>query len=231
VKLRCVTVDDEPLAHDVLGTYIARLPHLTHAARCMDAMEALEWLHRGAVDLLFLDIDMPELDGLALLRVLPAPLPVVLTTAHAGHALESYEYGVVDYLLKPIAFERFVKAVNRAPQRRPDAVGAPERPEWQLLEEDGVIHRVALADIRYLQANGNYVSVVLAHRSLLVQDTLKNMLQRLPPERFVQVHRSYVVNLAHVTSIEADRVALVSGEVPLGQTYRRVFLQRFRGEK
>lgn len=221
MTLRCLLVDDEPLARRVLERYVRDAGFLELVGQAEDALGATRLLHEAPVDLLFLDICLPGLTGLELLRTLPDPPRVILTTAHLEFAVEAYEHGVVDYLVKPIRFERFLKAVHRA--RAPGGAGAAAH---LVLREDRDLHRVAVAEIRRLEAQGNYVKVRLGGRELLVTDTLARMEGRLAPHGFVRVHRSHVVNLAFVTRVSPEAVDVDGYAVPLGNGYRQDFLRR-----
>lgn len=232
--LRCLLVDDEPLAHTVLRAYLDRLPQLVRwAGSCYDGPEALHALLTTPVDVLFLDVDMPGLSGLELLRALPQPPAVVLTTAHAAHALTAYELGVVDYLLKPIEFERFVKTIGRlrpaiphpsALVASPTAGGSPDR---LFLKTEGGSERVRYTELLVLEGYGNFVKVHrLGARLLLTPTTLKELIDRLPAPQFLRVHKSYVVNLAQVEQVSGNYLQVGSHQIPIGHTYRQDVLRR-----
>ncbi|WP_019948863.1 LytR/AlgR family response regulator transcription factor [Hymenobacter aerophilus] len=234
-------VDDEPLAHDVLRTYVERVAHLRVAGHCYTAAEALSFLHRQPVDVVLLDIQMPEMSGLELLAALPHPPHVILTTAHAEFALEGYEFGVVDYLLKPVPFPRFLKAVGRLPTVPAPAVAAataaalpapPATAPAALLLRDGTsTHRVPLANIRWLEAYGNYVKVHTAAGRIVVTDTLRRLLaDELPAPDFLRVHKSYVVPLRQIERLEGNQPTVRGGQVlPLGAAFRQEFLRHWPG--
>lgn len=246
--LRCLLVDDEPLAHTVLRAYLDRVPGLAiWAGSCYGAVEALTLLRTTPVDVLFLDIDMPELSGLDLLRTLSQPLQVVLCTAHGTHALEAYDLGVIDYLLKPIRFERFVKTLTRlhapteaaslaVPTPTPLAAGpaVPATPDLPLgdslfIKTDIGTERVRFGELRYVEGYGNFVKCHAGQgRMLLTAETMKQMECQLPATQFVRVHKSYLVNLMHVQRLSGN-VLLVDGqEVPVGSTFRADVLRRLQ---
>ncbi|MCR5889799.1 LytTR family DNA-binding domain-containing protein [Hymenobacter sp. J193] len=235
--LRLLIVDDEPLAHEVLRTYIGRVAHLTVAGHCYTAAEALAFLHQHPVDAVLLDIQMPEMSGLELLQALPQRPPVILTTAHSEFALESYEHGVIDYLVKPVPFPRFLKAVGRLRPTTPAAAvnstpapgpaTAPEASAALLLRDGATTHRVPLADIQLLEAYGNYVKVHTAGGRLVVTDTLRRLLTELPEAEFVRVHKSYVVPLRRVERLESQQLTVAGQVLPLGAAFRQDFLRRW----
>lgn len=244
--LRCLLVDDEPLAHTVMRTYLDRLPALaTWAGSCYGAIEALTFLQTTPVDVLFLDVDMPELTGLELLRALPQPPAVVLCTAHAAHALDAFDLGVVDYLLKPIRFERFIKTINRlhagstagasaplpAAAPAPTIAPVPAEPATDsiFLKTDAGTERVRLADLRFVEGYGNFVKCHLASgRVLLTAETMKQMENQLASARFLRVHKSYLVNLASVDRLSGNVLRVGGAEVPVGSTYRQDVLRALK---
>jgi DNA-binding LytR/AlgR family response regulator len=237
VPLRCLLVDDEPLAHTVLRTYLDRVPGLaTWIGSCYGAVEALTLLRATPVDVLFLDVDMPELTGLELLRALPHPPQVVLCTAHATHALEAFELGVADYLLKPIRFERFIKTITRlhtaASDRDPTAAPpvAVPAPDSLFLKTDVGTERVRFTELRYVEGYGNFVKCHLATgRTLLTAETMKQMESELPAAQFVRVHKSYLVNLQFVERLSGNSLVVSGREVPVGSTFRAEVLRRLQG--
>ena len=242
--LRCLLVDDEPLAHTVLRTYLDRLPGLaTWAGSCYGAVEALTVLRATPVDVLFLDVDMPELTGVELLRALPQPPAVVLCTAHSTHALDAFELGVVDYLLKPIRFERFVKTITRlhaagssagqaAPSLLAPSPAAPPAPpsEYIFLKTDLGTERVRLAELLFVEGYGNFVKCHLASgRVLLTADTMKHLEAQLPPPDFLRSHKSYLVGVAHIERLSGNCLRVGARELPIGSTYRQDVLRRLHG--
>lgn len=233
--LRCLLVDDEPLAHTVLRSYLDRLPGLVSwAGSCYDGPEALRHLLATPVDVLFLDVDMPGLTGLELLRALPQAPAVVLTTAHAAHALAAYELGVVDYLLKPVQFERFVKTIGRlrstallSPGPAAEPAAEMPTPEGLFLKTEAGSERVRLAELLVLEGYGNFVKVhQLAGRFLLTPTTLKQLEARLPTADFLRVHKSYLVNMAHIERVSGNHLRVGPHDIPLGNTYRQEVLRR-----
>ncbi|MBO2011863.1 LytR/AlgR family response regulator transcription factor [Hymenobacter negativus] len=237
--LRCLLVDDEPLAHTVLRAYLDRLPGLaTWAGSCYGAVEALTFLRTTPVDVLFLDVDMPELTGLELLRALPQPPAVVLCTAHAAHALDAFDLGVVDYLLKPIRFERFIKTINRLQATVPTAAptaAAPAAPVQEpatdsiFLKTDAGTERVRFGELLFVEGYGNFVKCHLASgRVLLTAETMKQMESQLPAGQFLRTHKSYLVNLASVERLSGNVLLVGAREVPVGSTYRQEVLRHLR---
>ncbi len=238
MKLNCIIVDDEPLAQDVLDTYISRIEALHLAARCKNAFEAMNVLHKKKIDIMFLDIKMPTLSGLEMLKTIDNPPKVILTTAFSEFGAESYEYGVIDYLLKPIAFERFLKAVNKIliPARTSTPDEAPTEkstvPEVIFFKADKKIHKYFFADILYFQGSGNYVKVVVkTEKAILVLDKMSELMEKLPDDLFMRVHKSYIVNLNHIKQFHGNMIKISDDEIPLGHSYKEKFMKRLGAGK
>jgi DNA-binding LytR/AlgR family response regulator len=224
---KCIIVDDEPAAHYVLVNYISQNPLLELSHQCYNAIEALNVLRSNTVDLMFLDIDMPEISGLELLQTLKNIPRTILTTAYSEFALESYEYGVIDYLLKPIYYPRFVKSIERFlaldPVEKPDATDISIT-----LKVDGNVIELPTADILYAQSYGNYVKIFTTGKSHLASITTNQLESILPQDHFVRVHKSYIVAIGKIEQVERDNIIMNNEKIPVGITYRRN-LSRFLG--
>ena len=236
MTLRCLIADDEPLAHNLLENYIARLKTLSVVGHAYNAFEVLDFLGENHVDILFLDINMPDLSGLEMLKTLSNPPMVILTTAYSEHSLEAFDLGVMDYLLKPIRFERFLKAVNRiielkkpyppTPKGEYDetAVLTREKSEKQndfIFIKDGTTHyKIDFADLLYVQAYGNFAKIHTTKQNILVTVTMKHLEDELPEHLFTRVHKSYIVNIKKVSKIEGNTVFLGAVSIPIGAVYK-----------
>jgi len=227
MTLRCLIVDDEPPAHKILENYIERLSSLSLVGNCYNAIEALNFLHENQVDILFLDINMPELSGLDMLKTLQNPPIVILTTAYSEFALESYEFGVLDYLLKPIPFNRFLKTVNKIlaikQSTNPPIPVEKEEPNpkqnFFFVKADGIQHKIHFADVNYLESKGNFVQLHQDKNRLLASDTLSNMEKKLSEHGFLRVHRSYIINIQKVKSIQGNLIQIGKDNIPIGNSY------------
>lgn len=228
--IRCIIVDDEPLAHDLVITFCKRLPHLEVVAQCYDALEALEWLNSNKADLIFLDLNMPRLKGFEFLRTLQDPPKVIVTTAYKEHALEGYELAIEDYLVKPFSFERFLKAVNKAIRSTSsEAAKAEIRQEEQkqksasrfFVKGEKEYHQVSTDDILYVEAKGNYAVMVLNEEDILVHEKISDLEELLPRPDFLRIHRSFIVAADKITTIKGDTISIGNHEVPIGQTYSK----------
>ena len=224
--IRCLIVDDEPLAHQVLTQFIGQTPGLTLAGTCRNAMEAHEHLTGQPVDLLFRDIEMPLMNGLAFLRTLKHPPQTIITTAYREYAYEGYELDVLDYLLKPFSYERFVKATSRYQPPTPTAAPAEER--HLLLKDQGGLLRVPLGSIRYVEGCKDYVKVVTTTKTYLHHATMKEMADQLGPD-FGRTHRSFIVAAAHIQRLQPEQVLLADGTaLPIGNSYKPELLAWFK---
>lgn len=223
--IRYLIIDDEHIAHDIIKGYCDMLPNLVLQKNCYDAIEALEYLNKHKVDLIFLDLKMPKLKGFEFLKTLQSPPGVIVTTAYQEFALEGYELNVVDYLLKPFSFERFVKAVNKAigasaPSTVPKNVQLSHQSASIFLRSENKYIQVSIADILFLEAAGNFVKVITGKDTILVKDTFTVLLNSLPPEDFLQVHRSFAIAPKHIKSIEGNQISIGDHIVPVGKMYK-----------
>ncbi|MBO9635957.1 MAG: response regulator transcription factor [Chitinophagaceae bacterium] len=230
--IKCLICDDELIAHQILEAYILQTPGLVLVAKCRNALEAFAKLEKQSVDLIFLDIEMPLVNGINFLRTLNNPPKVIFTTAYADHALESYELNAVDYLLKPFSPERFAKAVEKARALIGTTVGNQEKAgdEGALVikEKDGLV-RVKHDQILYIEASKDYMKIVTAGRPYLVHITMKKLEESLPPEQFVRTHKSYMVALKAIRLLKPDELVLTNNAViPVSINYREAVTEKFK---
>lgn len=230
--IRCIAVDDEPLALDIIADYVAKIPELTLVASTTNAIEALTLVQNGAVDLVFLDVQMPELTGIQFVKIINGKCDVILTTAYPQYALDGYELNVVDYLLKPIAFDRFYRSVqkvlNAKTAKIPEAsVTLPgDAVDFFFVKTEHKIQRVDLDNIRYIEGLKDYISIYTAAERIVTLQNMKKMEEILPANRFVRVHRSYIVALDKIRSIERGRIFIGDTTIPVGDTYKDAFFKR-----
>lgn len=225
MALSCYIIDDEPPAIKVLEHYIRQSPQLQLLGSATDAVLGMQAIQEQKPQLIFLDINMPKLSGIGLLKALSHPPAVIFTTAYPEYALEGFELEAVDYLLKPFSFERFLKAVNKA-QRLAAAQEVPEEaPSFLLLQADRKLYRVPLEEILYLQAYGDYVKVH-ANKQLYVPKTTLNLLEEeLPANLFFRIHRSYIIALPKIQYIEGNFVVIRDEKIPVGRSFREGLLK------
>ncbi|WP_372752772.1 LytR/AlgR family response regulator transcription factor [Labilibaculum sp.] len=230
MKLKCLIVDDEPLAQRVLEKYISELPGLELKGKCSDAIEAMELLQEQDVDLIFLDINMPRLSGINFLKTYKNPPMVVITTAYTEYALESYELNVLDYLKKPFSFERFLQAVQKAEDRGKGPaelleLGKEER-DYIFVKANKKTININLDSILYVEALGDYVKIFTNDGHVVTYQSLKGIERLLPSQKFYRIHKSYIVSLSKIKSIEGNMVHLEKGTIPIGNNYKQSFFQR-----
>lgn len=228
--IRCLIVDDEPLARDVLCRYIESIPSLTLSGECGNAIEAMGFLQQQPVDLMFLDIHMPQIKGIDLVRILSYPPKVIFTTAHAEYALEGYDLDAVDFLLKPIQFERFLKAVGKAFQYvKPVATAAAVTPEvneetkkepYIYLRADRKMVKVLLQDILYVESMKDYVKVYTGNGTIITKQSITAMEAMLPEQSFVRTHRSFIASVDKIKSFTTELIEIEKTEIPIGKLYR-----------
>ena len=234
LKYNCLVVDDEPIARKIIVNYIEQMPILQLAGECINAWSAIDYLRTHAdVNIIFLDINMPNLTGLQLLKILQPQQPVIFTTAHTEFAVESYEYNAVDYLLKPFSFERFTKAVykaldaisnnNKVGSKAPD-----EKKDVFFIKSDGKNYPVFLDDILYCEAMKNYTMVVLKNDQKLMPLIALSKFEGLLSEAggdFIQVHRSFLISRKHITAVTPNNVIINKVEIPIGVQFKENFFK------
>ena len=216
MTINYIIVDDEPIAHDIIKGYCDTLPNLRLIQQCYDAIEAMECLRTKKVDLIFLDLNMPKLKGFEFLKTLQNPPKVIVTTAYQEHALEGYELNIVDYLLKPFSFERFVKAINKIGDKEESATTAPVKAKEDslFLRSNKKIVQIKTESILFVEAIGNYVKVVTRDKEIQVREKISHILKTLPENEFMQVHKSFVV------AKKGNRIFIQDFVIPIGKTYK-----------
>lgn len=217
--ISCIIIEDEPFAQEVLADYIKEVPQLSLKAIFNNAISAKEYLRDNNVDMLFLDINMPEISGITFFKSLLAPPKVIFTTAYSEYAVEGFELNAIDYLLKPFSFERFEKAIDKAFQIMDIA------PTDKLtINVDKKLHRISFDQIVLLESCGDYVKIHLETNTFLVHETLKGLIQRMP-SNFKKAHRSYVINMDRIETIEGNLVKLGKHKIPIGISYKEQLLK------
>lgn len=236
VIIRCVVVDDEPLAIEKLEAYIAKVPFLKLEKSFSNGLEALDFLKTNVVELLFLDVQMDEITGIQLLEIMKIRPQVILTTAYDQFALKGYELEVSDYLLKPISFNRFLQAVTRIHDRlsvkaSEKQSSLPKSTEENVQNESGFIfvkteyrmQRVVLNEIHYIEGMKDYLRIVTPAERVMTLTNFKNMLEMLPGSNFCRIHKSYVINVSKIQSIERGSVLVLNERIPIGDSFRSDF--------
>jgi DNA-binding LytR/AlgR family response regulator len=222
----CLIVDDEPLSRDVLRKYIAEVKDLDLVAECSNAAEASHQLNLNRVDIIFLDINMPGLSGVSFARSLRRSPLLIFTTAYPEYAVEGFELDATDYLVKPYSLERFLKAVNRAMERLQENLS--EEAEGKILvKADKKLYALMFSEILLIEGQGDYIRIRTLRENLMVHDTIKRFVARLPEESFMRIHKSYVINLEHIDYIEGNQVRIGEHSIPVSPVQREELLSRF----
>ncbi len=228
MKTKCLIIDDEPLARALMRRHIEKLENFEIVAECSDAMKALQVIHAHPVDLMFLDIQMPQITGLEFLRTLKNPPKTIITTAFREYALDGFELEVVDYLLKPVTFERFLKAVNKyyqAAQAETTAhtmgsfTGSSEG-SYIYVKENKKVIKVNVSDILYIEGLSEYIKIHTVKKRIITKASLTQMEEKLPSGSFMRIHKSFIVNIGHIESFTATTIDVPGKELPIGRNYK-----------
>ena len=238
-KINCLIIDDEELARNLVENYANRLPNLNVIGKCADPLEAMQILQEQNIDLLFLDIQMPNLTGIEFLKSIPNKPYVIFTTAYKEYALEGYELDVVDYLLKPFRFERFFQAVNKVsllkkkddvpipiPKPATDTSNTPDEKDYVLVKSDFKVFRIFHKDILYIESMKEYVAYHTANQRTLSLGSLKQLEQDLPSSSFIRIHKSYIANISKITALEGNMIHIQDKKLPIGASFKNTVLSK-----
>ena len=224
--IRCLVADDEPPAREILRRYIDDMPGLHLIKECSNAMQVLSFLQEEEIDIIFLDINMPQLKGNELLKILKNPPKIILTTAYVEYALEGYELDVVDYLLKPIQFERFVKAVHKAVQLNGNSFNQPivqndaKQESFVYFRADRKMVKVMLDSILYIESMKDYIKIVTSEGILITKQSMTSVEAMLPENDFIRTHRSFIVSLPKIKSFTHELIEIEKTQIPIGKLFR-----------
>ena len=226
----CLIVDDEPVARDIIISYCDNLPHLHVVAVCGSALEAKTFLQDNRVDIMFLDIHLPVLDGISLLNVLRNPPQVIFTTAYREFAADAFDLSACDYLVKPFSFDRFIVAVDKAIENlnsleKKVMINDANEGNYLFIKADGKIYKIEYDELLYAEAQGNYTKIVTERRLITPALTFTNLEKMLPATHFTRVHRSFIINRSKIDHIEGNRLFINKSEISIGSNYRESFLK------
>lgn len=228
--IRCLIVDDEQMAQQILEQYILQTQGLILVAKCRNAMEAFAKLEHYQIDLIFLDIEMPLVNGLTFLKTLSNPPQVIFSTAYAEYAIQGYELNVVDYLLKPFSFDRFLKAVAKVKQPEELIVKVPAIEDCLIIKEKGGFIKIPYQKIIYIQASKDYMKIVTSEQQYLAHLTMKNLEEQLPVLKFIRIHKSYIVSLEQIRMVKTDSVIIANNQpLPVSINYKENLMKLFLG--
>ncbi|HMH31560.1 MAG TPA: LytTR family DNA-binding domain-containing protein [Puia sp.] len=226
--IKCIIVEDEILAQQVIQRHLAKLPQLELVAVCNNALEAKSVLEKSDVDLIFLDLQLPGMNGLHFLRSFPDPPLVIITTAYAEYALESYEFNVIDYLLKPISYERFFKAISKILNGRLFTEPTPEKEHWgdhTFIKSGSKFFKINFSEIIYVQGMRDYLQIHGKEHKLVVHQTMNDFEKSLPAKQFIRVHKSYLVAVNHIKIIYGNSIEVGEVTIPIGNSYKNIVMQ------
>ena len=235
--MNCIAIDDEPRALDVIKNYASKVPFMTLKETFTNSLKALDYLQKNKIDLIFLDIEMPNLSGLDFLRTLGSQPLVIFTTAYTEFAIDSFEFNVVDYLLKPIDFNRFIKSVNKALRlynltHQQSIESNPLQKEnirvdsYILVKSGTKIHKIFKDEVLYIQSDSNYVYFFTQTERIMSVFTMKEVLNHLSDDRFIRIHKSFIINLSQIDLIEKHQVTVKQNKIPIGYSYREHFFNK-----
>lgn len=235
MKLNCLIIDDEPLARKGLQEYVQEIDFLNCVATCEDAVKAAAYLNEQKIDLIYLDIHMPKVSGIDFLKTLSNPPLTILTTAFADYALEGYSLDVLDYLVKPITFERFLKASQKAVdyvQLKARANNKGDVPDdYFFVRCDSKFEKVFFREVSYIEGLQNYAMIHIPGRKLITYITLTSLENQLPKEQFLKVHKSYLVSIPHIKPIEGNEILIEEARIPISRTLRDEVIQQIMGNR
>ncbi len=228
--IHCIVIDDEPLARELIANYVFKLPNWEMKATCRSVAEAYEALYQNEIHVIFLDINMPSVNGIDFLSILKNPPCVIFTTAYAEYAAKAFDLHAVDYLVKPITATRFREAIDKAERllTTTDIPVAMQEADHLFLKQDSKLVKVLFDDILYIEALKDFSKVFLKQKTMLASAHLKLMEDMLPSSRFLRVHRSYIVALNAITAVNGNIVEIGKQEIPIGNTYKEELLNRLR---
>ncbi|TNF43022.1 MAG: response regulator transcription factor [Bacteroidetes bacterium] len=232
MKTKCIIIDDEPLARDLMRNHISKLENFEIVAECGDAMKALQELRDKKVDIMFIDIEMPQITGIEFLRILKNPPKIIITSAYRDYALDSFELDVVDYLLKPITFERFLKAINKYYQETqeetevnvPVSVGNQKEESFIYVKENKRLIKVNLGEILYIEGLSEYVQIYTDRKKFVTKTSMTNLEEKLPSDGFLRIHKSFIVSLSRIEAFTASTIEVPGKELPIGRSYKNSVL-------
>lgn len=239
MKTNCLIVDDEPLARDLIRNYVEKLENFEIVAECSDAMKALKELRNHPVDLMFMDIQMPQISGIEFLRTLKKKPSVIITTAHREYALDGFDLDVIDYLLKPITFERFLKSINKFYQiaqdeKQPLAAFTEPNPAEEAfiyVKENKKVIKVHLSEILYLEGLSEYVQIHTDKKKIITKTTMANMEDKLRDQQFLRIHKSFIVPVSKIEAFTTSSIEVAGKEIPIGRSYKNSVMEALQNNR
>ena len=221
-KLKCVVVDDEPMAREIIEAYIAKTPNLELMASCKNAAEAILFAQEDDVDLFFLDINMPEISGLSLAKIIHKKTQIIFTTAYREYAIDGFNLNVVDYLLKPIAFDRFLQAVQKVSLSEITAT----KNDFMFVRSDRKMVKIDFNSILYIESLSDYLKIFTTEKTIIIRETISSLEEKLPSKKFIRIHRSFIISLKNITSYTNEFIEINHKALPISRSYKESVLQK-----
>jgi DNA-binding LytR/AlgR family response regulator len=221
-KIKCVVVDDEPMAREILGTYIAKTPNLDLIASCKSATEAILFLQENEVDVFFLDINMPEITGLSLAKIINQKAQIIFTTAYREYAIDGFNLNVVDYLLKPISFDRFLQAVQKVAQSEI----IENNTDFMFVRSDRKMVKIDFNSVLYIESLSDYVKIFTSEKTIVIRETITSLEEKLPAKKFIRIHRSFIISRQNITSYTNEFIEINQKALPISRSYKESVLQK-----
>jgi len=221
-KLKCVVVDDEPMAREIIETYIAKTPNLELISSCKNAAEAILFVQENEVDLFFLDINMPEISGLSLAKIIHNKTQIIFTTAYREYAIDGFNLNVVDYLLKPIAFDRFLQAVQKVSLSEITTTNS----DFMFVRSDRKMVKVDFNSILYIESLSDYVKIFTIDKTITIRETIRSLEEKLPLKKFIRIHRSFIISFKNITSYTNEFIEINHKALPISRSYKESVLQK-----
>lgn len=227
--MTCIIIEDEIPAQKILKNYLSKLPNIELLGVFNAAIEANTFLNCNTVDVVFLDINLPDISGIDFIKTIKNPPAIIMTTAYPDYAVSSFELDtIVDYLVKPFGFDRFLKAINKTKNRveKPVSSSVENNKETLFLNVDKTLHKIVISDILYLESDRNYITIITKNKKLSFIDSLKNWKEKLSEEHFTQVHKSFIINRKYVDKISGNEIYVQGNRIPIGRTYKQELLSK-----
>ncbi|MGK0414757.1 MAG: two-component system LytT family response regulator [Polaribacter sp.] len=221
-KLKCVVVDDEPMAREIIETYIVKTPNLEVLASCKNAAEAILFAQENEVDLFFLDINMPEISGLSLAKIVKNKSQIIFTTAYREYAIDGFNLNVVDYLLKPISFDRFLQSVQKVSQSEI----AKNNNDFMFVRSDRKMVKIDFNSILYIESLSDYLKIFMTDKIIVIRETITSLEEKLPSKKFIRIHRSFIVSLKNISSYTNEFIEINQKALPISRSYKESVLQK-----
>ncbi|MCU4173682.1 LytR/AlgR family response regulator transcription factor [Carboxylicivirga sp. N1Y90] len=229
--INCIIVDDEATAREVIETHLKKIDQINIVASCKNALEAFKWISSQSIDLVFLDINMPEISGLDFAKTINPNIKIIFTTAYRDYAVEGFDLKAVDYLLKPIAFNRLLQSVQKYLEETPNLSNVPEKIEAEasdfiFVRSDRKMIKIVFKDIKYVESLSDYIKIHLDYQEVVTRETISNIEAKLPAKSFIRTHRSYLVSLAHISSFTHEYIEMEDATVPISRGYKNEVISR-----